>query len=415
MRRLPGGLTRLLKSDLDYKTEMGKKIYLCSPHMGGGEMKYVKEAFDSNWVAPLGPNVDAFERELCAATGARHVAALSSGTAAIHLSLIMLGVRPGDFVIGTSFTFSATVNPIAYLGATPVLVDSEADTWNMDPKLLEQAIIGLKEGVLRSGGHAVLRSEEIREGRLPKAIIVAHLYGMPARMKEIMEVADRYGIPVVEDAAEALGSEYMGRRVGCNSKFGILSFNGNKIITTSGGGALISDDEALIARARFLATQARDPAPHYQHSVIGYNYRMSNVVAGVGRGQLEVLDLRVRQHREFNAWYREQLKDVPGVTFQSEPSSDFFSNYWLTCIVIDPAVAGTDREKLRLAFEAANIESRPLWKPMHLQPVFAGCPAYVNGTSEKLFENGLCLPSGSNIDSDGRERIKEVLKSQFRI
>ena len=391
---------------------MGKKIYLCSPHMGGGEMKYVKEAFDSNWVAPLGPNVDAFERELCAATGAKHVAALSSGTSAIHLSLIMLGVKPGDYVIGSSFTFSATVNPIAYLGATPVLVDSEPGTWNMDPDLLEEAIQGIKSGVLRSCGHAVLQSEE---GRLPKAIIVAHLYGMPARMREIMEVADRYGIPVVEDAAEALGSEYMGRRVGCNSKFGILSFNGNKIITTSGGGALISDDEALIARARFLATQARDPAPYYQHSTIGYNYRMSNVVAGVGRGQLEVLDLRVRQHREFNAWYRELLKNVPGVTFQSEPSSDFYSNFWLTCIVIDPAVAGTDREKIRLAFEAANIESRPLWKPMHLQPVFAGCPAYVNGTSEKLFENGLCLPSGSNIDDEGRLRIAEVIKREFKI
>ena len=390
---------------------MGKKIYLCSPHMGGGEMKYVKEAFDSNWVAPLGPNVDAFERELCVATGANHVAALSSGTAAIHLSLIMLGVGPGDYVIGTSFTFSATVNPIAYLGATPVLIDSEPGTWNMDPELLEQAIIGMKEGVLRSGGHAVLRSEK----RLPKAIVVAHLYGMPARMKEIIAVADRYGIPVVEDAAEALGSEYLGRRVGCNSKFGILSFNGNKIITTSGGGALISDDASLIERARFLATQARDPAPHYQHSVIGYNYRMSNVVAGVGRGQLEVLDLRVRQHREFNAWYRELLKDVPGVTFQSEPSPDFYSNYWLTCIVIDPVVAGTDREKLRLAFDVANIESRPLWKPMHLQPVFAGCPAYVNGTSEALFTNGLCLPSGSNIDTDGRERIEEVLKREFKV
>jgi dTDP-4-amino-4,6-dideoxygalactose transaminase len=377
---------------------MGKKIYLCSPHMGGGEMKYVQEAFDSNWVAPLGPNVDAFERELCDATGAKHVAALSSGTAAIHLSLIMLGVRPGDYVIGTSFTFSATVNPIAYLGATPVLVDSEADTWNMDPELLEEAI------------QFVNRNSQIAN---LKAIVVAHLYGMPARMKEIMAVADKYGIPVVEDAAEALGSEYMGRRVGCNSKFGILSFNGNKIITTSGGGALISDDAALIEKARFLATQARDPAPHYQHSEIGYNYRMSNVVAGVGRGQLEVLDLRVRQHREFNAWYRELLKDVPGVTFQSEPSSDFYSNFWLTCIVIDPAVAGTDREKLRLAFDAANIESRPLWKPMHLQPVFAGCPAYVNGTSEKLFENGLCLPSGSNIDEEGRERIAEVLRREI--
>jgi len=379
---------------------MTKKIYLCSPHMGGGEMKYVQEAFDSNWIAPLGPNVDGFERELCAATGAKHVAALSSGTAAIHLSLIMLGVGPGDYVIGQSFTFSATVNPIAYLGAIPVLVDSEPGTWNMDPELLEQAI------------QIANRKSQIAN---VKAIIVAHLYGMPAKMRAIMEVADRYGIPVIEDAAEALGSEYMGRRVGCNSKFGILSFNGNKIITTSGGGALISDDAALIERARFLATQARDPAPHYQHSVIGYNYRMSNVVAGVGRGQLEVLDLRVRQHREFNQWYHELLKDVPGVTFHSEPSPDFYSNFWLTCIVIDPAVAGTDREKLRLAFDAANIESRPLWKPMHLQPVFAGCPAYVNGTSEKLFDNGLCLPSGSNIDEEGRERIREVLKHAFQV
>jgi len=386
---------------------MTKKIYLCSPHMGGGEMKYVKEAFDSNWVAPLGPNVDAFEHELSLATGAKHVAALSSGTAAIHLALVLLGVKPGDYVIGTSFTFSATVNPIAYLGATPVLVDSEPGTWNMDPELLEHAIRvesgKLKDKREKSGGGSI------------KAIVVVHLYGMPARMKEIMAVADRYGIPVVEDAAEALGSEYMGRRVGCNSRFGIMSFNGNKIITSSGGGALLSDDAAMIERARFLATQARDPAPHYQHSVIGYNYRMSNVVAGIGRGQLEVLDLRVRQHREFNAWYRGLLKDVPGVTFQSEPSPDFYSNFWLTCIVIDPAVAGTDREKLRLAFEAAGIESRPLWKPMHLQPVFAGCPAYVNGTSEKLFENGLCLPSGSNIDADGRARIAEVLKREFRI
>jgi dTDP-4-amino-4,6-dideoxygalactose transaminase len=381
--------------------------------MAGGEVKYVQEAFDTNWIAPLGPNVDAFEKGLCEAVGAKHVAALSSGTAAIHLSLIMLGVGPGDYVIGQSFTFSATVNPIAYLGATPVLVDSEPDTWNMDPVLLEKAIEELGPGVLRSCGPAVLQSKAIGRGRLPKAIVVAHLYGMPAKMKEIMAVADKYGIPVVEDAAEALGSEYMGRRVGCNSKFGILSFNGNKIITTSGGGALISDDAAMIERARFLATQARDPAPHYQHSTIGYNYRMSNVVAGVGRGQLEVLDLRVRQHREFNQWYREILKEVPGVTFHSEPSPDFYSNYWLTCIVIDPAVAGTDREKLRLAFEAANIESRPLWKPMHLQPVFAGCPAYVNGTSEKLFENGLCLPSGSNIDEDGRRRIAEVLKREL--
>jgi dTDP-4-amino-4,6-dideoxygalactose transaminase len=384
---------------------MKKKIYLCSPHMGGGEMKYIQEAFDSNWIAPLGPNVDAFEKELCTAVGARHVAALSSGTAAIHLSLILLGVKPGDYVIGTSFTFSATVNPIAYLGATPVLVDSEKDTWNMDPELLEQAILKVKGERLKVKGV---------EGQI-KAIIVAHLYGMPAKMREIMAVADKYGIPVVEDAAEALGSEYMGKRVGCNSKFGILSFNGNKIITTSGGGALISDDEALINRARFLATQARDPAPHYQHSEIGYNYRMSNVVAGVGRGQMEVLDLRVRQHREINAWYRKLLRDVPGVTFQSEPSAEFSSNFWLTCIVIDPSKSGTDREKLRLAFDEERIESRPLWKPMHLQPVFAGCPAYVNGTSEALFNNGLCLPSGSNITDEGRERIADVLKKVFKL
>jgi dTDP-4-amino-4,6-dideoxygalactose transaminase len=379
---------------------MKKKIYLCSPHMGGGEMRYIQEAFDSNWIAPLGPNVDGLERELCAAVGAKHVAALSSGTAAIHLSLILLGVRPGDYVIGSSFTFSATVNPIAYLGATPVLVDSEAETWNMDPELLEEAIQGER------------RKEK---GESIKAIIVAHLYGMPTKMREIMAIADKYGIPVVEDAAEALGSEYMGKRVGCTGKFGILSFNGNKIITTSGGGALICEDGAIINRARFLATQARDPAPHYQHSTIGYNYRMSNIVAGVGRGQLEVLDLRVRQHREFNAWYRELLKDVPGVTFQTQPSNDFYSNFWLTCITIDPEKVGTDREKLRLAFEAENIEARPLWKPMHLQPVFADCPAVVNGTSEALFNNGLCLPSGSNITEEGRERIAEVIKKVFKV
>ena len=379
---------------------MAKKIYLCSPHMGGGEMKYIQEAFDTNWIAPLGPNVDGFERELCHAVGAKHVAALASGTSAIHLALILLGVKPGDYVIGTSFTFSATVNPIAYQGATPVLVDSEAETWNMDPELLEEAIKGERRKA---------------KGKSIKAIVVVHLYGMPAKMNEIMAIADKYGIPVVEDAAEALGSKYLGKRVGCSGKFGILSFNGNKIITTSGGGALISEDEALIKRARFLATQARDPAPHYQHSTIGYNYRMSNIVAGIGRGQLEVLDLRVKQHREMNAWYRELLKDVPGVTFQSEPSPDFYSNFWLTCIVIDPEKAGTDREKLRLAFEAEQIEARPLWKPMHLQPVFAGCPAYVNGTSEALFNNGLCLPSGSNIDETGRRRIAEVIKKVFKV
>jgi dTDP-4-amino-4,6-dideoxygalactose transaminase len=382
---------------------MKSRIYLSSPHMGGAELKYIHEAFDQNWIAPLGPNVDAFEQALARYCGVKHAAALSSGTAAIHLALILLDVKPGDYVIGSSFTFSASVNPIAYQGAVPVLVDSEADTWNMDPELLEQAIKGL-----RTKGTDYSTAK-------PKAIIVTHLYGMPARMKEITKIANKYDIPVIEDAAEALGSEYMGKRVGCNGKFGILSFNGNKIITTSGGGALLSDDEALIKRARFLATQARDPAPHYQHSVIGYNYRMSNIVAGIGCGQMEVLDERIRQRRAVNIWYRELLEDVPGVTFHTEPSKDFFSNYWLTCIVIDPSKSGTNREKLRLAFEAENIEARPLWKPMHLQPVFAEAPAFVNETSQRLFENGLCLPSGSNLTDIELARISEVLKRQFRI
>lgn len=371
------------------------KIYLSKPHMGGTELKYIHEAFEQNWVAPLGPNVDGFELELGSAVGAKHVAALVSGTSAIHLALILLDVKPGDLVIGSSFTFSATINPIVYLGAIPILVDSEADTWNMDPVLLEKAITDKRQKT---------------KGKRIKAVIVTHLYGMPAKMDDIMAVACRYGIPVIEDAAEALGSRYKGKHVGSAGKFGILSFNGNKIITTSGGGALISDDGAMRDRARFLATQARDPAPHYQHSSIGYNYRMSNIVAGIGRGQLEVLDSRIIRHREINNWYRSLLKDVPGVRFQTEPTEDFFSNYWLTCIVIDPEKAGTDREKLRLAFEAENIEARPLWKPMHLQPVFANEPRYVNGTSEELFKNGLCLPSGSNLTNDEQQRIASVLK-----
>jgi len=376
---------------------MKPKILLSSPHMGGTELKYIHEAFEQNWIVPLGPNVDAFERELGSTVGAKHVAALVSGTSAIHLALILLDVKPGDFVISSTYTFSATVNPIAYLCAIPVLVDSEAESWNMDPDLLERAIIGMSS-----------------EGKKPKAIIVAHLYGMPAKMNEIMAVADKYNIPVIEDAAEALGSKYMGKRVGCLGKFGILSFNGNKIITTSGGGALTCEDEALIKRARFLATQARDPAPHYQHSTIGYNYRMSNVVAGIGRGQLEVLDQRIKRRREINQWYRDVLKDVPGITFHTEPSKDFYSNYWLTCIIIDPEKAGTDSEKVRLAFTTENIEVRPLWKPMHLQPVFENCPAYVNGTSEAFFRNGLCLPSGTNMTENDMERIQEVLKKAFR-
>ena len=375
---------------------MNAKIFLSSPHMGGGEMKYITEAFEQNWIAPLGPNVNEFEKELAEAVGVKHVAVLSSGTSAIHLALILLGVKQGDHVIASSFTFSATVNPIVYQGAVPVLVDSEEDTWNMDPELLEKAIKDKRQKA---------------QDKSIKAIIVAHLYGMPARMKEINEIAGRYGIPVIEDAAEALGSEYMGKRVGNNGMFGILSFNGNKIITTSGGGALLSDDEALIKRARFLATQARDPAPHYQHSTIGYNYRMSNIVAGIGRGQLEVLDERVRQRRAVNAWYCGLLKDVPGVTFQTEPSGDFFSNYWLTCIIIDPKKSGTDRERLRKAFEAENIEARPLWKPMHMQPVFKDAVKYENGVSEKLFNDGLCLPSGTAMTTDDLNRVVDIIKA----
>ncbi len=371
--------------------------------MGGTELKYIHEAFDQNWIVPLGPNVDAFERELGAAVGAKHVAALSSGTSAIHLAMILLDVRPGDYVIGSTYTFSATINPIVYQCAIPVLVDSEEETWNMDPELLEEAIRKVKGE----------RLKEKVKGPALKAIIVTHLYGMPAKMNEIMAVADKYGIPVIEDAAEALGSKYMGKRVGCQGKFGILSFNGNKIITTSGGGALISDDEEMIKRARFLSTQARDPAPHYQHSVIGYNYRMSNVVAGIGRGQLEVLDQRIKQRRKINQWYREVLKDVPGITFHTEPSKDFYSNHWLTCIVIDPKKAGTSSEKIRLAFADENIEVRPLWKPMHLQPVFADAPRVVNGTSQRIFENGICMPSGSNLTENELERIEEVLRREF--
>lgn len=373
--------------------------------MGGGEMKYIQQAFDQNWIVPLGPNVDAFETELGQIAGAEHVAALSSGTSAIHLALILLGVKPGDYVIGSSYTFSATVNPIAYLCATPVLVDSEEETWNMSPELLEEAILKVKGERLKDKG----------KGPDIKVIIVTHLYGMPAKMDEIMAVAEKYGIPVIEDAAEAMGSKYKGRPVGNQGKFGILSFNGNKIITTSGGGALISSDEAMIKRARFLSTQARDPAPHYQHSAIGYNYRMSNVVAGIGRGQLEVLQDRINRRREINRWYRRVVGDTPGITFHTEPSADFYSNYWLTCMLVDPKITGISSEKLRLAFEAENIEVRPLWKPMHLQPVFADCPAYVNGTSEKFFNNGLCLPSGTGLKDEEFERIEEVLRRELKI
>ncbi|MCJ8164445.1 aminotransferase class I/II-fold pyridoxal phosphate-dependent enzyme [Pontibacter sp. E15-1] len=374
---------------------MDQKIWLSSPHMGENEFNFVKEAFDTNWIAPLGPNVDGFENDLATYLGqGTHVAALSSGTAALHLALILLGIQAGDEVLCQSMTFSASANPIAYQGATPIFVDSEAQTWNMSPDFLEAAI-----------------QDRIRKGTKPKAIIVVHLYGMPADMDRIMAVADKHAIPVVEDAAEALGSMYKGRALGTFGALSILSFNGNKIITTSGGGALVSANEEWIKQARFLATQARDAAPHYQHSHIGYNYRMSNVCAGIGRGQMEVLPLRVQQRRKNFERYKEAFRLLPDVQLQQEPNEDYYSNRWLSAILVnDHNGATVDRETLRLALEKKNIEARPLWKPMHLQPVFAGTPFYGDGTCERLFEKGLCLPSGSNLSEVDLSRVMQALQ-----
>lgn len=369
------------------------KIWLSSPHMGGTEINYINQAFESNWIAPLGPNVDGFEKDLQDYLNIGHVAALSSGTAAIHLALILLGIKQGDEVIVSSFTFSATINPITYLKAIPVLIDCETDTWNMDPDLLEVAI-----------------KDRIKNGKKPKAIILVHLYGMPAQVNKILDIANSYNIPVIEDAAESLGSNLYGQKLGTFGKFGILSFNGNKIITTSGGGALVSNDKEAIEKVRFIATQARDDAPHYQHSQIGYNYRMSNIVAGIGRGQMEVLESRVLRRREINIFYRGLLDDINGVEFLTEPNSSYFSNFWLTTILINKYKTGFDREILRLVFEKENIETRPLWKPMHLQPVFQKYPKYINGVSDKLFNNGLCLPSGSNLSENELKRIENVIK-----
>lgn len=374
---------------------MSEKIWLSSPHTSGRELKYLQEALDTNLIAPLGPNVNQFETEIAEYVGMKYASALSSGTAAIHLALILAGVEQGDEVIASSFTFSATVNPIKYVNAIPILIDSEPGTWNMSPAELERAI-----------------TDRISKGKKPKAIIVVHLYGMPAMMEEIMEIATRYDIPLIEDAAEALGSKYKEKKLGSFGIMNILSFNGNKIITTSGGGALLSDNEELINRSRFLATQARDKAPHYQHSTIGYNYRMSNIVAGIGRGQMEVLDERIEKRRENFFFYKKQLAEFTGITFQEEPDADYYSNHWLTTILIDPAKCnGKTREDIRLYLESKNIETRPLWKPMHLQPVFADCPAYINGVSEKLFDIGLCLPSSSNITDKEREMVVAEIKN----
>jgi len=378
------------------------RIWLSPPHMGATEQQFVNEAFATNWIAPLGPHVDGFEKDLQEYTGMGHALALSSGTAAIHLALLLLDVQPGDVVLCQSMTFSATANPIRYLGATPVFIDSEPHTWNLCPNVLEDA---LKKLTAKSS-----RSKATR----PKAAIAVHLYGMPAQMSEITSIATRYGIPVIEDAAEALGSHIEGKMCGSFGQCGILSFNGNKIITTSGGGALLGNYAEMIQKARFLATQARDPAPHYQHTHIGYNYRMSNVLAGIGRGQMQVLDERVAQRRANHQWYMELLGGVPGISFLPEPEG-YFSNRWLTTILVDPAESGgITREDIRLALEAENIESRPLWKPLHLQPVFSDCPAFVNGVSEALFNNGLCLPSGSNMTKNDLERVSGIVRKAIK-
>ncbi|MDE1208109.1 DegT/DnrJ/EryC1/StrS family aminotransferase [Tenacibaculum larymnensis] len=378
---------------------MLEKIWLSSPHMGGSEQKYVQEAFDTNWVAPLGPNVNGFEQDLEGYVGENSkVACLASGTSALHLALILAGVSNGDEVLCQSMTFSASANPITYQGAIPVFVDSEEETWNMCPKALEEAI---KEGMAK--------------GKKPKAIIVVHLYGMPAKMDEIVAISKKYGITLIEDAAEALGSTYKGQKCGTFGDFGILSFNGNKIITTSGGGALVCKNEEDKQKVIFLATQARDNTPHYQHSHIGYNYRMSNIVAGIGRGQMEVLDKHIGFRRANNQFYQEVFKNVDGIRVLTEPTSEYFSNHWLSAVVIEESITGFSREELRLALEKENIESRPLWKPMHLQPVFKDCKYYGANISEKLFEEGLCLPSGSNLIDEDRVRIKGAIQKLINL
>ena len=426
---------------------MDKRIYLCLAHMSGQEQKYIKEAFDTNWVVPLGPNVNGFEEDLkrfvesgpdgnimdWAQLHGKEVVALSAGTAAVHLSLIALGVQPGDEVICQSFTFCASCNPIKYLGAIPVLVDSEPDTWNMDPALLEQAI---KDRIEKTG-------------RKPKAIVVVYLYGMPAKIDEILAIAHKYNIPLIEDAAEGFGSRYKGRVCGTFGEYGVLSFNGNKMITTSGGGALVCPDKEAKQNVMFYATQARESYPYYQHVHIGYNYRMSNICAGIGRGQMTVLDAHINHHKKLAALYEQLFAGIPGITFHRNPSEEIDSNYWLNTITLAPElhVKGEERaytskiqgavggaagvthsassthtdcepnnnvEAMRIALDAAGIESRPLWKPMHLQPVYKGCPSYVNGVSESLFKVGLCLPSGPYVSEEDVAHIVTVIKQHIK-
>lgn len=374
---------------------MNKRIYLSPPHMSGFENQFIQEAFDQNWIAPLGPNVDGFEREMAEYLGSKdiHTVALSSGTAAIHLALILAGVQKDDVVICQSFTFAATANPIIYQGATPIFIDSEPQTWNMDPNLLEDAIRSI-----------------MQKNRKPKAVIAVDLYGMPAKFNEIREICERYEITLIEDAAEALGSNYFGAKAGTLGDFGILSFNGNKIITTSGGGMLITHDRAMAEKARYLATQAREPFPHYEHTTIGYNYRMSNVLAGIGRGQLKVIDQRVEKRRSNFQLYQHLLSDLSFVHFPAEMDG-FRSNRWLTTVIIGPNEKNIDPATIRVELEKHNIESRPLWKPMHLQPVFRDASSFVNGISEDLFNKGLCLPSGSSLTEEEIENICAIIKN----
>ena len=368
------------------------RIFLSPPHIGPYEADLVGDAFASNWIAPLGPHVDAFEREFCETIGAAHGLALSSGTAALHLALQLLGVGTGDEVVVSTLTFVASVNPVRYLGASPVFVDSERASWNMDPALLAAEL-----------------DRRARRGRLPKAVVIVHLYGQSADIDPIVAACDRHGVTLVEDAAEALGATYRGRAPGTLGRVGIFSFNGNKIVTTSGGGMLVSDDARLLAHARKLATQARDPAPHYEHSEVGYNYRLSNVLAAIGRGQLRVLAERVQARRRNFEHYRQALADLPGLTFMPEAPWGTHSR-WLTTLTIDPEVFGADREAARLALEAENIEARPVWKPMHLQPLFEGAPCVGGKVAETLFDRGLCLPSGSNLTATDRDRVIAVVR-----
>ena len=366
---------------------MNKRIWLSSPHIGDKEQEYVEEAFKTNWVAPLGPNVDGFENDVKKYTGSKFASALSSGTSAIHLALIILGVKKDDEVICSSFTFSASVNPICYLNAKPILIDSEPDTWNICPKLLEDSI-----------------NDRIKKGKKPKAMIIVHLYGMPAKMDEILLISNKYNIPIIEDAAESLGSKYKNKHTGTMGEIGIYSFNGNKIITTSGGGMLVSNKKKHCETSTYLATQAREVYPHYEHTEIGYNYRMSNILAGIGRGQIKVLDERIEARRNNYNFYKKKL-EMDEISFLDELEG-FFSNRWLSCILTE---SFENRETIRLALEKENIESRPLWKPMHLQPIFKECTSYINGVSDNIFEKGLCLPSGSNLSIEDKNRIVDII------